>query len=441
MIRQGFVGFWAGMVLAVAVVGSLTSSAVAAPRGPAAASGARATGLRPGTEFSAFAASVLTRPAPAVATDGRVHIAYELVLTNTTRAKLKLDRLQVRDARTHRVLLSLAGRALARDMNPVGGAEATESQPTDDLLRSPFASAAGAQTPGTSVGGSESVIVWLDVRVRSYPAVPKVLVHRLVASFVSTPPGAPASISEELTRVQTVRHRPVVLGSPVGAGDWYASDGCCADNTHHRRGLISINGQLLVPQRYAIDWFRVDSKRRAWVGSPRRLGSYLSFNQPALAAAAGTVVDIKDGLPNNSDIPKPPPIPPIQNTVGNHVILKIGPGMYLLYAHLTPHSLRVHLGQRVRGGKILGLIGTTGNSTTPHLHFQVLTAPTFFPTDSPPFVFDRLRLLGRVTQRIWDDILGLQPTGQLPFKPARHIRVHQRQMPLDREVMSFPRGS
>ena len=218
----------------------------------------------------------------------------------------------------------------------------------------------------------------------------------------------------------TVHHRPVVLSPPVANGDWYASDSCCADDTHHRRGLVSINGEMLVPQRFAIDWYRVDSEHRAWIGDPSKVGSYLAYDQPVLASAAGSVVDIKDGLPNNPDIPKPPKTPPIADTVGNHVIVKVSPGVFLLYAHLDRNSLRVKLGEHVRRGQVLGLIGTSGNSTAPHLHFQVMTTRTFFPTDSPPFVFDNFKLLGRVTERIWDDVLGLQPTGKLPFR--RHRR-------------------
>jgi murein DD-endopeptidase MepM/ murein hydrolase activator NlpD len=115
----------------------------------------------------------------------------------------------------------------------------------------------------------------------------------------------------------------------------------------------------------------------------------------------------------------------------------VAPGVYLLYGHFQPGSLRVHVDERVRRGQVLGLIGTSGNSTTPHLHFQVMTTPTFFPTDSPPFVFGRFTAQGRVTKRIWDDNLGLQPTGVLPFTPARDHTIRRREMPLDREVISF----
>ena len=127
-----------------------------------------------------------------------------------------------------------------------------------------------------------------------------------------------------------------MLSWPVGAGDWYMSDGCCADDTHHRRGLAPINGVYMVPQRFAIDFYKLDDQHRAWVGDPAQLTSYASYRQPILAATAGTVVAAQDGLPNNDQLPKPPTIPGIDQTVGNHVIVQFGPGQYLLYAHMDP---------------------------------------------------------------------------------------------------------
>ena len=78
----------------------------------------------------------------------------------------------------------------------------------------------------------------------------------------------------------------------------------------------------------------------------------------------------------------------------------------------------MQVGQQVKRGQELGLLGTSGNSTMPHLHFQVLTQPTFFPSDSPRSSSTRFELTGQITQRVWDDILGLHPTGTLPFEAA-----------------------
>jgi hypothetical protein len=47
------------------------------------------------------------------------------------------------------------------------------------------------------------------------------------------------------------------------------SEGCCRDDTHHRRGLVPINGQLMVAQRFAIDFYKLDDRYRTWIGDPR----------------------------------------------------------------------------------------------------------------------------------------------------------------------------
>jgi murein DD-endopeptidase MepM/ murein hydrolase activator NlpD len=201
--------------------------------------------------------------------------------------------------------------------------------------------------------------------------------------------------------------------------------------------LAPINGQLMVPQRFAIDFYKLDDQYRTWVGNPKKLDSYLTYRQPIIAAAAGTVVRAEDGLPNSTAVPKPPPIPPITQTVGNHVIVEIAPGTYVLYAHMDPGSVKVRVGQKVEKGQELGLIGTSGNSTTPHLHFQLLSTPTFFPSNSLPYVFDQFDLQGWITERLWDDNLGLTPTGKLPFKADPAPGPHQNELPLDRTVVQF----
>jgi murein DD-endopeptidase MepM/ murein hydrolase activator NlpD len=58
---------------------------------------------------------------------------------------------------------------------------------------------------------------------------------------------------------------------------------------------------------------------------------------------------------------------------GNHVIVATG-GIFALYAHLAPGSVGVTSGQRVRAGEVIGDVGHSGNSTAPHLHFQLMDA-------------------------------------------------------------------
>jgi murein DD-endopeptidase MepM/ murein hydrolase activator NlpD len=188
---------------------------------------------------------------------------------------------------------------------------------------------------------------------------------------------------------------------------------------------------------------RLDEQHRAWVGDPRRLSSYVSYGQPLIAAAAGTVVEARDDFADQPPPDNPTP-PPFVDLPGNHVTLRVGPGIYLLYAHMRPGSVRVRVGERVRRGQVLGELGNSGNSATPHLHLQAQTTRSF-ASDGLPFVFTRFRFLGQITSPdLSDEILGLRPNGRLPFTPASDPGTRRHQMPLDRSVVRFPdprRGS
>ena len=379
---------------------------------------AASSGIDPDTRFTPLVAAVLTGPQAVRATDGAYHLAYELLLTNATGQQVEVTAVEVRDGRSRQPLLTLMGPALSGQMNPIG---------------------VSAEGLGDSSIASSSVsVVWLDVAVRSRAEIPRVLEHRITGSIVVAPGGASIPFEIVVARIPTSEAKPPVLGPPLGPGIWLASEGCCRDFTHHRHGLVPVNGNLAVAQRFAIDFFRLDDQFRTWVGDPSKLDSYLSYGQPILAAADGVVVNALDGLPDQSP-PQPPPIPPINETVGNHVIVRIAPDVYILYAHMKPGSVLVSTGQRVRRGQALGRIGTSGNSTTPHLHFQILTTATFFPSDSTPYVFEAFTLVAKESERIWDDNLGLQPTGTIPVSPLAPTQFRNT-MPLDRDIIIFPKS-
>lgn len=59
------------------------------------------------------------------------------------------------------------------------------------------------------------------------------------------------------------------------------------------------------------------------------------------------------------------------SSYGNYVVIDHGGGVHTLYAHMLNGSLRVSAGQSVSAGQQLGNIGSTGNVTGPHLHFEV----------------------------------------------------------------------
>ncbi|KQX45664.1 MULTISPECIES: M23 family metallopeptidase [unclassified Streptomyces] len=90
---------------------------------------------------------------------------------------------------------------------------------------------------------------------------------------------------------------------------------------------------------------------------------------PVKAAAAGTVV--KAGPNGGGDGP----------AYGNAIVVKHANGKYSQYAHLS--KIKVKIGQKVGAGQQIALSGNTGNSSGPHLHFEIRTTPNYGSAVNP----------------------------------------------------------
>ncbi|MCX4981646.1 M23 family metallopeptidase [Streptomyces sp. NBC_00572] len=90
---------------------------------------------------------------------------------------------------------------------------------------------------------------------------------------------------------------------------------------------------------------------------------------PVKAAGSGTVV--KAGPNGGGDGP----------AYGNAIVIKHANGTYSQYAHLS--KIKVHIGQKVLVGQQIALSGNTGNSSGPHLHFEIRTTPNYGSAVNP----------------------------------------------------------
>ena len=342
--------------LALVVIGGLAGPALAGPAPRATTAEDR---LTPVTQ------SVQSPPRWYQADDGRWHLRYELLLTNAAGVPVKVTAVQVRAAGGRR-LATLSGTRLAAAMS---------------LL-------AGGGTPPTTLPASTVGVVWLDLAFPSRRAIPARIEHRLT---LDVGPGLPLGpiVTDTGGRATVARSGPVTIAPPVAGGRW------ALVASAHRRGLMPINGALHLGQRFAIDFSALlDGSGRTHTGPSNRNASYFNFRRPLLAVAAGTVVTAVDGSPDQ--IPNENRPVSVAKADGNYVILRLGPGVYAGYAHLEPGSVRVRRGERVRAGQILGLLGNSGNTTGPHLHFQLMTRPSLLDAEGLPFVVDRFRLNGHV---------------------------------------------
>ena len=165
-------------------------------------------------------------------------------------------------------------------------------------------------------------------------------------------------------------------------------------------------------QRYAIDFVRLNQAGDGvFDGDPLRNESYAIYGDEIHAAAAGTIVAIRNDVAENTP-PTEPPFTTFDDVAGNRVVQHLGGDRYALYAHMQPGSVRVNVGQRVERGQLLGLVGNTGISSGPHLHFQIMDSPggpSAIDANGLPYVFDRFTLVSEVANIIAVFLLGERP--------------------------------
>jgi hypothetical protein len=239
-------------------------------------------------------------------------------------------------------------------------------------------------------GGLRAVVfLWVPVDRRNAPSS--------VRNRVTIELGAGDSVRTQTldSRDVTVTAEAAFIGPPLRGGPWLTANGPAPD-VGHRRGLIPIDGVPSIAQRFAIDFVKVGDDNLTFTGDRLKNESYHAYGNDAIAVADGTVVAVKDGIPENVPGPTSRAVPITLETVGgNHVIIDLDGGRYAFYAHLKPGSLQVRLGERVRRGQVVGLVGNSGNSTEPHLHFHISDGISPLGSEGLPYGLDSFELAGR----------------------------------------------
>ncbi|GEC89633.1 M23 family metallopeptidase [Brevibacillus brevis] len=160
----------------------------------------------------------------------------------------------------------------------------------------------------------------------------------------------------------------LVYSAPF-TGEWYVFWG--------GQNVLSNYHYEVESQRYAYDLIQVKDGL-SYKDDPLKNESYYAFGQEILAPQAGTVVhvvhDIKDNVPVGAMNAQQP--------AGNVVILDHGNGEFSYFAHLKEGSAKVKVGDHVEKGDLLGLCGNSGNSSEPHLHYQVSDGKDLFHSKS-----------------------------------------------------------
>jgi hypothetical protein len=211
---------------------------------------------------------------------------------------------------------------------------------------------------------------------------------------------------------------PVIDLSAIAVVDFPLRGEWCALNTPAER--VPSHGTDSFGQRYALDFVRPDKTgtrfhRRSLVRHLLALvpaSAFLCWDAPVYTAFAGRVVAVGDGWPDRMRVnglwellramlfatgPRGADYRPL---TGNFVIVEGDVGI-AMYAHLRRGSIRVGQGDTIGAGAPLGAVGNSGNSTMPHLHFQLMDGADPLSARGLPCAF---RGYERFVKGIWEPV-------------------------------------
>src|SRR5580704_2527010 len=331
--------------------------------------------------------------------DGKWHVVYELHVANLGKWVCELTRVDILDANGgQKALASFSGAELDGMVVHPGGDEAQKSK----------------------LGPAQFAVVYIGATFDSLEAVPASVRQRVTAKIGDYPEGFAFD-----TPATPVDKKPVVvIGAPLTGDEWVAANGP-SNTSGHRRALIPVNGRAYISQRYAIDWVELYPDGKTYQGDPADNKNYRAYGHEIHAVADGIVTETKDGLPQNTPGAKSLAIPITLETIGgNHVITDMGNGLYAFYAHMQPGTLRVKVGDKVHRGQVLGLLGNTGNSSEPHLHFDICNASSMLACEGFPYVFASFEVVGKGES--WK-----------PSDAHEAAVKHEMEIPLEDEVIRF----
>lgn len=382
-------------------------------------SAASGQSLKAGQIFSSLSVTPISEPHPVLGADNRVHLAYELVIANPGQFYVTVDKVEaVNDSGAS--LESLSGDELTTMTHRFSGT-------------------------GNRLAPGETAIVFMDVTFAATERLPASLSARVSLTREAAIDGKPAPYpaGSPIPEKTVFTTSPLMVASggarvieaPLRGSGWVSVNGCCDAVTSHRGAVIGINGKLNVPERFAIDWIRLDEQNRMYTGDKNKLTSFAYYGVPIYSVADGVVVNSYDQSDEQVPLEPAKGLSPA-SIGGNMLVVDIGGGAYAFYAHLQRGSLKAKLGDRVKAGQVLGVLGNTGNTDAPHLHFHLMDGPVPLYAGGLPFVLKRFSSVGVLTDSGIDALFD----GRSASPDKRLSGAHHGQMPLNAQVISFEDG-
>lgn len=167
------------------------------------------------------------------------------------------------------------------------------------------------------------------------------------------------------------------------SGEWMVSNGGRTEETNRHFRKDGPENQI-----YSYDF------REEFTGTREKLEDYKVYRKEVLAPANAKVIQVIDGSydmePGQVDR---------SVGVGNAIIFDFGNGEYGLICHLSHKSIRVKVEDELKQGDVIALCGNSGNTSQPHIHFNLQDGPFMHNSKGLPAQFKKILVNGNIREK------------------------------------------
>ena len=165
-------------------------------------------------------------------------------------------------------------------------------------------------------------------------------------------------------------------------GEWLIVNGGVDRELSHSWSINS--------QRYAYDFVKINANLETHEGDSKKLENYFCYSDDVIAPADGVVVSVSNKCKDSHIMWNQSTDPFIKDIRGNYIIIKHIDNEYSFIGHLKPDSLLVNKGDYVNRYQKIAKCGNSGNTTEPHIHFQIQNRKSFMLSVGLPISFKNI---------------------------------------------------
>ncbi|MFA5867282.1 MAG: M23 family metallopeptidase [Actinomycetota bacterium] len=362
----------------------------------------------PGQNLTPIIGEAVVEPQPVKLSDGKYYLMYELKVTNATPSDYSIEKLTLED--------------------PLNKNKVVAEYGVDDIkdhFRLPK-----TDSPTNILKARETGLITFCL-ILDKNSVPKAIDHVLRIKTGNPVNILPAETTERIARTKVDATAPVVIGPPLKGDNWFA--GNVSNNYGHRNAVFPLNGDWLIPERWAVDYLKLDNENRICEGDVNNLNNWPGYNQDLLAVSDGKVLKVVDEF-DDLKIGETLADLNLSNAGGNFVVIDIGGGYSAFYAHLIKGTATVKEGDKVKRGRVIGKLGNSGNSTGPHLHFHIIKGTDPIASQGVPYVVNKFNV---TKQSATAELPEAFFTGAPLEMTTNFTGAHTNEMPADNTVVNF----